>query len=507
MDKFEGAHWPPESLQWHKFREYSAWYSGDPNILANFYADDNAQNFLNLSYGTRNKNSFWRRQIKNDADFFIHVPIASDIAETSAAFLFGESPLVRLAGKDDANATAQERLDDMLTESGFFQKIVEAAEVSSAMGGVFITLCWDSDISPYPIPVVVQPDDAFPEFKFGKLHKLTFLAGVYKGDKGKKNVYRHFETYEKGKITHTLYEGSDDRIGKKVPLGTNGVLKGMREEDKTPDILCAVYVPNMLPNRLERRSPQGRSDLMGVETLMDALDEAFSSWMIDIQLSRGKVMLPADYLKRDSDGGYRFNLDKTRYVELDCDPTVANEITINQFEVRSAQFETTILNLLDRIITSAGYSPQSFGLNIAGRAESGTALNVRERKSFATTSKKQAYWEPQLNHLVKAMMMIYNESLNGDIVADTESIIVEFCDSVSNNLTDIANSVKLLSDAKAASTETKVRMVHPEWSDSQVDEEVKKIEEADAAQYAVTNPDDNPDLSELQFGAGEEEEV
>lgn len=506
MFKLEGATWPPEDLQRHKFREYSAWYSGDPNILANFYADDNAHQFLNLSYGTRNKNSFWRRQIKNKSDFFIHVPIASDIAETSAAFLFGESPLVRFAGKDDNNTTAQELLDTMLVESGFFQRIVEAAEASSALGGVYIVLCWDSEVSPYPIPIVVQPDDAFPEFRFGKLHKLTFLAGTYKGDKGKKHVYRHFEIYEKGKITHELYEGSDDRVGKKVPLGTNGVLAGMRDTDKTPDILCAAYIPNMLPNRLDRKSLQGRSDLMGIETLMDALDETFSSWMVDIQLSRGKIMLPIDYLKKGDNGGYRFNIDESMYVELDCDPTVANEITVNQFEIRSAQFETTILNLLDRIITSAGYSPQSFGLNIAGRAESGTALNVRERKSFATTSKKQAYWEPQLKHIIKAMVMIYNESLNGEIKAGPDSIIVEFCDSVSNNLTDIANSVKLLSDAKAASTETKVRMVHPEWSDSQVDEEVKKIEEADAAQYAVTNPDDNPDLSQLQFEAGEEEE-
>ena len=74
------------------------------------------------------------------------------------------------------------------------------------------------------------------------------------------------------------------------------------------------------------------------------------------------------------------------YEELDIDPTAMTKpIEATQFEIRAEQFEKTCLNLLDRIITSAGYSPQSFGLNIAGRAESGTACAEEFKRIFDTS--------------------------------------------------------------------------------------------------------------------------
>lgn len=503
----EGMQWPPLDCQRYKITEHAAWYSGDADVLANFYAEDRAREFLSLSYLNTNKNTFWRRQIKNSSDYFIHVPIANDIAETSAAFLFGESPLIRFS---DVEGKVQAELDTMLVESGFFQKLLEAAEIASALGGAFIKLCWDTDISPYPIPTVVQPDDAFPEFKFGKLCAFESLSHTFKGPngEGQSKVYRLFERYERGKISYRLFEGSSDRLGSQVPLSSLKETMGMADEQNVPDALFVVYIPNLLPNRLDRRSPYGRSDLQGQELLMDALDEAFSAWMIDIQFARGKIHLPVDYLKKNDSGVVTFNIDKNMYVELDADPTaLGNQITVSQFSVRSAEFETTILNLLDRIITSAGYSPQSFGLNIAGRAESGTALNVRERKSFATTSKKQSYWEQPIKQLVKMMIQVYNEELGGHIVGDVNGLTIEFCDSVSNNMTEVCNSIKMLSDAKAASTETKVRMAHPEWSDEQVADEVEKIKEADTIE--VANPDGNPDLAQLanEIDAEEQEEI
>ena len=503
-----GLRWPVMDAYRYKMKEHSIWYAGDPDMLANFYYDRRAQEFLQLEYGTHNVNTFWGRQIKNNTDFFMHVPIASDIAETSAGFLFGESPLVRFANpqKSPGIDADQKELDKMLTGSGFFKKILEAAESASSMGGIFIKLAWDTDLSPYPIPVIVQPDDAFPEFKFGKLVSFESLAATYctSADGVTSRVYRHFEKYEKGKIINTLYEGSSDCIGNEVPLNTIEETKELKESVSVPDALFVVYIPNMLPNRMNRSSCYGRSDLQGIESLMDSLDETFSSWMIDVQLARAKMMIPESYIEGNSNGEGRFNIDKSMYVKLDVDPVDSNaKITPNQFAIRSSEFEQTCLNLLDRIITSAGYSPQSFGLNIAGRAESGTALNVRERKSFITTSKKQSYWEEPLSSLVKLMILAYTEVLGGKITSDPESLTIEFCDSISNNIGEISNAVKTLSDAKAISTEVKVRMVHPEWTDSQVDEEVQRILD----DGAVSVPDDsNPDTAQLQQQLADEED-
>jgi A118 family predicted phage portal protein len=490
----EGMQWPPMDLERHKMKEHSTWYSGEAELLANFYFDNDLQNFLQLNYGTKNNNKFWARQIKNDSQFFIHVPVANDISETSSAFLFGETPLVRFNSDSEDMKEAQSTLDKMLTESGFYQKLVEGAEVASAIGGVFIKIAWDSELSEWPIPVIAQCEQAFPEFKFGKLVKVTL---VYEVSNDGSTVHRLAETISKGKIENVLYRGSSDNLGNKVSLSECEATKGLKENVDTADVMTCFYVPNMLPNKLNRQSPMGRSDYHGIETLMDALDEVFSAWMVDVQIARGKIHVPSGYVKELDGGKTKFNIDTMAYEELDIDPTAMTKpIEATQFAIRSAEFEQTCLNLLDRIITSAGYSPQSFGLNIAGRAESGTALNVRERKSFSTTSKKQSYWEPAIKEMAKSMCVIYNSFLGGKLINDLE-VNVEFMDSVSNNLTEVSNSVKTLSDAKAISTDTKVRMVHPEWSDELVQEEVERILNDEQAGMPMDNPED---LTQMSFG-------
>lgn len=490
----EGMAWPPMDLERYKMKEHSTWYSGEAELLANFYFDNDLQNYMMLNYGTRNNNKFWARQIKNGSDFFIHVPVANDISETSSAFLFGESPIIRFGSDSEGMKDNQKELDDMLTKSGFFKKIVEGAEVASAIGGVYLKAAWDSELSENPIPVVVQCEQAFPTFKFGKLVKVTL---VYEVSNDGSTVYRLAETIEKGQITNVLYKGSSDNLGTKVSLNDCEATKGMEESVDTADVMTCVYIPNLLPNKLNRQSPMGRSDYQGQETLMDALDEVFSAWMLDVQIARGKIHVPSGYVKELEGGKKSFNIDTMMYEELDVDPTsMTDPIKVTQFEIRADQFEKTCLNLLDRIITSAGYSPQSFGLNIAGRAESGTALNVRERKSFATTNKKQSYWEDGLKDLIKAMCTIKQAFLGGKFTCELD-VNIAFSDGISNNMSEVSNSVKTLADAKAISTDTKVRMVHPEWTDEQVEEEVERILNDESAGMPMDNPED---LAQMSFG-------
>ena len=491
----EGMQWPPMDLERYKMKEHSTWYSGEAELLANFYFDNDLQNYMQLNYGTRNNNRFWARQIKNQSNFFIHVPVANDISETSSAFLFGESPIIRFGSDSEGMKDNQKQLDDMLTKSGFFKKLVEAAEVASAIGGVYLKVAWDSELSEYPIPVIAQCEQAFPEFKFGKLVKVTL---VYEVSNDGSTVYRLAETISKGKIENALYKGSADNLGSLCDLSECDSTKDLEKSVDTADVMTCVYIPNLLPNKLNRQSPMGRSDYHGIETLMDALDEVFSAWMIDVQIARGKIHVPSGYVKEiGQNGKTKFNIDTMMYEELDVDPTsMTDPIKATQFEIRAEQFEKTCLNLLDRIITSAGYSPQSFGLNIAGRAESGTALNVRERKSFSTTNKKQAYWEDGLKEFVKAMCAIKQAFLGGKFTCELD-VNIAFSDGISNNMSEVSNSVKTLSDAKAISTDTKVRMVHPEWTDEQVLQEVERIMNDDASGLPMDNPED---LTQMNFG-------
>lgn len=503
MKIVEGMSWPPMDFLAWKMQEHSAWYSGDAEVLANFYNMYIQNNILNMPYPLKDREMFWGRQIKNQGEIFVHVPMAGDIAETSANFLFSESPIIKIAQAHEKTASqgfkdSQDDLDKMLLETSFSSRILEGAETCAAIGGVYIKLAWDEELSPHPIPVIVQADRALPEFKFGILTAVTFWKTIDADDSGSK-VYRLLERYEKGSISYKLYLGTTDKLGKEVPLTKHDETKGMDKEIQTIDELLVVYVPNMLPNRLDRSSSLGKSDLQGIEGLMDSLDEIFSSWVRDIALAQAKILLPQGYLK-NSGGKLRYNMDQMLYVELDIDPlTEGNKITPQQFEIRAESFEKSALNFMERIITSAGYSPQSFGLNISGRAESGTALSIRERKSFATKGKKENYWQQAIKRIITLMTLIENEELNGAFEPDLE-INVAFNDSITNNLTELSTSVKMLSDALAASTETKVRLIHPDWNEAQIEEEVQKIMDENGIGATPPAPDgSNLDLSQMNL--------
>lgn len=490
--------WPPSNVLTYKMAEHAAWYSGEVDLLSNFYSNVNTQTIFGTARSIGSRGMFWGRQVRNQNDILIHVPIASDIAETSSNFLFGESPMVKIAQAHLEQAQqsykdTQTKLDDMLLENGFFRKVLEAAEACAAIGGVFIKLAYDEELSPYPIPVVMQADRAIPEFSFGILTKVTFWKELPESTAETK--YRLLETYEKGSISYALYKGSSDKLGSKVGFDTCEETKLLQETVQTIDELLAVYIPNVLPNRIDRNSYLGRSDLQGIERLMDGLDETFSDWLRDIVLAQAKLHIPESFIGKNPDGTDRYSFDQMLYVKLDMDPTQEKQpLTATQFAIRANEFEKSALNFLERIITSAGYSPQSFGLNIQGRAESGTALSMRERKSFSTKSKKQSYWDIALKRLVKLMILVYDEELSGDLAEDA-TINIAFSDGFTNDFGEIATSVKMISDAQAVSTDTKVRMLHPEWTEDQIKAEVQKI--VDEGKIA---PLDNPD--QFQLGGG-----
>lgn len=492
--------WPPMNFLRWKMAEHSAWYGGDPQILANTYSRITSINISGLNK-VLDYNLFWARQVKNNCEIGLHVPIAADISSLSADLLFSEPPSIKIAEAHEQKASqvykdSQEVLNQMFDDSGFYRKILECGETCSAMGGGYIKLSWDSEISPYPIPVVEQVDNAIPEFKFGVLTEVTFWSIVC-GD-GTEKVHRLLETYHRdGSITYKLYFGTSSNLGKEMDLKSLDETADYQDiTTNVPDLLV-VYIPNMLPNRLDRNSNCGRSDYSGIEGLMDSLDETYSAWMRDVTIAQGKIMIPQEYLSKSEDGTFRYNMDRLVYTKLDVDPVSEDsKITPIQFDIRANDFNTTCLNLLDRIISSAGYSPQSMGLQIEGLAQSGTALNVRERKSFITKNKKESYWEPAIKRITKLMILVYKLELEGIIEADVD-ITTSFSDSLSNDISETSSALQQISAAMAASTEVKVRMLHTDWSEDEIEAEVQKIKDENAL-----NPVINPDAVGFNNGGG-----
>ena len=497
--EFLTPHQAWEELDFYRrkyYRKYAAPYSGKRSDLS----------------ATSERGLFWNRPGKAK----IHVPLAADIAATSADLLFGEEPRFTCYDEktEDGDTPAQQRLDELVEVNGMHGKLNEAAESASALGDIYLKLNWDAEGDTAPGLTVVQPDSAWPEYLLGRLKGIHFFS-LLKYEQQTKKTYRVYELYTPGMIYMKVFCGDDKNLGSEVQNTEYLAALGFESEIKPPiDDMLAVHIPNIRPNRAYRDLPLGRSDYDGLRGLMDSLDETMSSWIRDVRLAKARTIVAAEYLRRKSkdmfkDGEYTYEFDEDveTLVALDINPETpgANGLTLSQFAIRANEHLETCKNLIRDIVTTSGYSPQTFGIDIQGSAESGTALHIREKKSFSTCGKKQAYWTAPLQKIMTAMLRLDAKLYNTAGVDADVTVSVHFADNSANDISTVAQSLHMLHSAQSASIEVRVRMLHPDWNEKKVMEEVERIKDeyglgldlADPmyGDFAVGKKGQNPDMT------------
>ena len=84
------SQFPPNDYKYrYKFDEWESWYSGEPENLLNYYT-------TKVLGSKTAQERFWARMEKEDRSSIVHIPLAGDIAMTSANLLFAESPRIKL---------------------------------------------------------------------------------------------------------------------------------------------------------------------------------------------------------------------------------------------------------------------------------------------------------------------------------------------------------------------------------------------------------------------------
>ena len=472
--------------------EWSAWYSGDTEALRNAYSGA-------VGAAPRRWYRFWSRIAAEPTaqKAELHVPIAGDLAAVSGALLFGETPTIRvpqahLPKASRAAKAAEERLRDILEDTGAYNRFVEAAESASAMGGAYLFPAWDRELVDAPIPALAQADQAIPQFKHGFLQSVILWRIL---EEDGEQVLRHLELHRpadtpagKAYVINAVYNGTKQEIGNRLP-DTEVQARGMTPLVEFPfPGLDVEYIPNMRPNRLWRNSGLGLSDFSGSEGMFDALDEVYASWMRDIRLAKARIIVPRDFI--DESGS--IDIDHEVYQPMNMEPGAteagARSMLAQQFEIRYLEHRETAIELVERIVSNSGYSPQTFGIRIEGRAESGTALRLRESKTLLTLKRKGAWWRPAIARLFEHIMAIDAEVFGGPGLGDQNTVEAILRDGIPVDPTEVSQTVAQLNAAQAASIETRVRIVHPEWSKEEVDAEVKRIKDELKPAPATTAP-------------------
>jgi hypothetical protein len=487
--------WPPPHLATpHRDIDmWSAWWSGNPDELSRVSGGGHPateQGFTargGLAGSIRRL--FWGEPTPaGQRNTKLHIPLAAEVAQVSADLLFGQPPAITYPDGDAATAT-QERADALMGET-VHTLLHEAAEGNAALGHVYLRVGWDKDVDRTgPILSVVDADAAYPTYRWGRLVDVTFCT-EHKQDNG---VMRHLQHHEVGVVHHGLYVGTHNNLGRMVPLSEHPSTTGLEPTVDGTGIptdltrLDVVAVPNQrsvawrsIPGAREL----GRADIAGVEGVLDALDDVWSSWMRDVRHGRSRIHVPQHMLESHGPGrGASVDLDRELYVGLQAPPDGALQLTATQFEIRWQQHQQTALALTERIVSGAGYSPQTFGLQ-ADAALTATESWARQVRTQNTRAAKIRRWRTALIQLTRLMVDVDRAQFKGkgnpDLIPD-----VDFASSVSESMLARAQTAAQLRAAEAASTYTLVALTHTDWDDAQIREEVGRIQ---AERGALADP-------------------
>jgi len=513
-----GTPWPPKTLTTVSAlqAEHAAWWTGDVAGLERTYQAGTytarPSQYAGGVVGAVSRFWWGRPALDGGAQSprKLHVPIAADLAQASADLIYSEAPSFTV---DDEKTQA--RLAE-LVDDGLLQVLAEGAEEGAALGGHYLQVAWDVTLDPdKPFVARVSADAALPEFRWGRLVAVTFWHIIRSEGQ---QVWRHVERHETdngiGVIRHGLYRGTASDLGIRVPLtedpSTNGLVSDALIDGDTISTqspgLAAVYVPNQRPSRRLRNdavgAALGRSDLEGIEGLMDALDETFSSWMRDIRLGKARLLVGSGALDDLGPGkGAGFDTDREVFTALNTPPSSAlNAASIaqaEQFAIRHEEHRATCMALLERILSTAGYSPATFGMDdSAGAAQTATEVKARQQRSFLTRDRKLRALRPALSDLTHKLLHVDAAIFRSGVKPQRPQ--VEFPDGVQESLLSLAQTAQALRTAEAASTEVLVEMLHPEWDEQQRAEEVARI----VAEREAAKPEPLPDPTDPTLIAG-----
>ncbi|MFJ3537046.1 capsid protein [Streptomyces sp. NPDC090109] len=483
--------WPPiHPAVRSDMEDWAAWYSANPDRLAYRYRNRHTRTYaLGQGGQIQNRPSQYRGGLVGTvARWFwgeptplgerranLHMPLARDIARTSSDLLYSEPPALKAD-----NTRTQARLEELM-DTSLKRTLIAAGGSSAALGGAYLRIVWDDQISDRPWITRVDADGASPEFAYGdRLRAVTFWT-VLEADG--QRVVRHLERHEPGMVLHGVYEGTTDNLGKPRALGDFAQTRTLEPVRQLPagmeKRLLVSYIPNTMEAPDWRDIPGaaglGTSDFQGAETFLSSIDETYTSWMRDVRLAKSRILVPAMYLDSRGPGAGAVWEDREVFSPLNVPPNSDHPITLNQFEIRHEQHRATIEDLIGKVVRNAGYSGSTFGDDSAGAAVTATEIKARAARSMSTRARKAELSVPPIANIAETLLMLEASELFRVPGVEVERPDVVFADSVQDDIKTLAETAALLEQAGAASTEAKVALVHPDWDERDQQAEVQRI--------------------------------
>jgi hypothetical protein len=431
--------WPPPDIagHWEKVQGYRRRFDAQRDELVMYAIDLN--------------------RTANGRSIFTPAPLARELGQFSSAMLFSSEPAITF--EDDADL-----LDEVMGGNAIMARAIAAAARIAIEGRGAWRVHLDESVSDVPQIHYVPEDQVIWEERHGDIVIGGGVVIERRPTPGRDLVYRLVEEHEVGKITRTLYQGAETRLGDVVALDTVAEFAGLDEVLDTDLDAPTLFRWN--------NKPGGESDLAGLEALLDRYDEGWSLLVDKMRKSvpvsfadaslfddKGQVDLSGVIPIRRGNLARAMGDEPSRWAE-----TVQPDL--------QAEAHIAVLNRLrEEIFADAGYSLASYGLDVAGTADSGTALRLKQARTIQTKNAKEWEATEALKNALACAMCWHDK---GTAVKDYRPEI-KLADAMPRDEREIAQTVTQYHAAEAISLEEMIRARRPDWDDEAVEEEAERI--------------------------------
>lgn len=477
-------------------RQNKAFYMADTPELLRFFATNRPKNQI----GTNNL--FYR--VVNGNIPVLHYPLANIITKTMVNLLFNHNPIIEVKSKSKKRSKElTDKLDNILEENNFSELLQKAAEYESYSGAVAFKPILDSEFSDNPILMIYPKEDVDVVKKYDRITEIIF-KDYYEVEKDR---YVLYTICGMGYIDYALYKINSGNKLKEVSLATlpeTAELKRLNfyNNDGTPyNKLMAVYKEN---------KADGRSDYYNLTDDFAAIDEIYSNMINFIRKSKIKTYLPENTLKFDVNGGRKIipnDYDTDNIILYDSNPEgTKQDVVRDTIDINASiqGYKDAFNNVLLNALSTAGLSPCSVGLDMAGANSSGLALNIRERVSLRTRSEKIKRWKASLEQLSALLLSLsdFTSAQEGLFINEMdEPIEVSFQEYESPTYSE---QVTVLSDAlnnNLIDLESALKLLYPDKEDKEIELMMIAIEgqlpdEEDIVNEELNNNEKDPEMDE-----------
>ncbi|MDR6867673.1 hypothetical protein J2Y69_002277 [Microbacterium resistens] len=522
--------WPPSpwDTAFARFRELDAWWAGNAAVLSEIYSGQTAatavpthtvagRKYRGGVLGSLSKMFLGQPIVEAEKRMRMHLPLAADLCTLSSDLLFGEAPQVLFRKPDDQPLQegetrasrkkwvhpAQARLDEIIGADEAHAELLLGGEYAAALGGSYLAVAWDADVHDNVFPKAYAADTAIPTFRHGRLIGVKLWSEYHDGNE----VFRLVEEHKPGSIEYTLYRGTDRTLGEAVQIDTRPETEHYARLRTAADLnvpegalpqtvaigtgtsrLAVTYLKNAAPVRDWRKLGElaslGRSDLDGIQDVLDKVDMAWSSLMRDIDNGQGRLVVPEDMLELSGKPGEGANFDIYRQVFTPVSGSLGKAadgngpMSIVQFAIRVEEHLAVIEGLKKEIASALGYSEAHLGLDSVAGTRTATEIDADLSDSERTRDKKALYAKGALARWSLAALEIDRTVFGGSELGDlTRMPSVEFAPVSQADPEKLARTAQMLDAARAASRKEIVRSLHSDWDEDDIDAEVALIQQ------------------------------